>query len=358
MKTNQTVQAPAWREIVSATDDQWEVSLPTRSRLAAAGAGVVGSIPGHGFYRACKRGLIRLGLRPLAGLCDLGRFASGRIAEREIRDFDRVMLIRKGYYDYEYFNICFLNNVLALCLKAVCEGYIPRVEILNSKGENIWDCFFEQPFDAAVTDGKETVVYDEKALEAFPTWSDIYYPRRRAEFAALYARFARLNPKAREYVHGEMESLLGGRRVLGVLCRGTDYTATRPKGHPVQPETEDILGKVRTVIQSSGYEYLYLATEDGQYDRLFREEYGDRLLVNRRNYYDRSFAEQKLTLIKDVHFDRQDDDYLKGLEYISSLQILAACEGLVAGNCGGTQAAILWNNDRYKQAYVYDQGVY
>lgn len=354
MKTNE----PVWRNLCEASDAAAMSAFAQPKRLVERASKLAGDLPGGALYRGAKGLTARLGLRSLAGLCDLRRFASGRIPESEIRGFRRTMVIRKGYYDYEYFNVCFLNNVLALCLKAVCAGYIPRVEILNSKGENIWERFFEQPFADVDTAGLPALDYDEHALEAFPAWSDIYYPRRRAEFERLYGAFARLNPRVRAYAEGEIGELLAGRRVLGVLCRGTDYTATRPKGHPIQPERADMLKKVHAVYEAGGYEYVYLATEEGEYDRLFRGEYGDRLLINRRNYYDQVFAEQKLTLIKDVHFDREDDEYLKGLEYISSLQILAHCDGLVAGNCGGTQAAVLWNGDRYGEAHVFDAGEY
>ena len=356
--TNDAAPNGCWRELHANADTSATASRSLVSRLAEHCIKAAGSLPGQGLYRGVKRGLLRVGLQPIAGRCDLERIHRGKVTDREIRGFSKVLAIRKGYYDYEYFNVCFLNNVAVLCMKAFCEGFLPRVEICNSKGENLWESFFDQPFPDISTEGKKVLVYDEKALEAFPLWDDIYDPRRRHEFIELYARFAILNSEAKHYVQSETDTLLPGRKVLGVLCRGTDYTATKPKGHPIQPEREQIIAKVREVFHSGAYEYVYLATEDSKYDALFRSEYGDRLLINRRNYYDKVFSEGELKLIKDVHFDRENDDYLKGLEYISSLQILANCDGLVAGNCGGTQAVVFWNGGKYREAHVFDGGLY
>lgn len=310
-------------------------------------------------YHAAKKAMILLNRRPVAGMCDLERFRRGKITPEKIRKFRKVLYIRKGYYDYEYFNICFLNNVLVLCLKALCEGYLPRVEILNSKGENIWEMFFRQPFDDIPEEGKKKADFDEKVLEVFPAWKDVFPGSENFEsYSLLYNRIPKLAESAEEYIRREKESLLTGKKVLGVLCRGTDYTRTRPKGHPIQPEPADILAKAKEVYTAGKYDAVYLATEDSGYDRLFREAFGEKLLVNRRNYYDRAFEQEKLTLIKDVHFDREDDEYLKGLEYISSLMILSDCDGLVAGNCGGTQAAAYWNGGKYVDAYIFDLGLY
>ena len=347
-----------WRELISISDRSEMPSVSKMQTLAHFCAKVAGVLPGRGLYLLVKRVLVRMNRRYLAGLCDLERFSRGRFTNEEVRSYRKVMRIRKGYYDYDFFNVCFLNNVLALCLKAVSEGYIPRVEILNASGENIWEKFFEQPYADLPTQDLEVMDYDEKALEAFPWWDDIYIPGQRKQYELLYARFARLNAQTHDYAKQEAENLLQGRKVLGVLCRGTDYTATRPKEHPVQPEPTQIMERVREVYRQGGYDHIYLATEDGEYDRLFRKEYGDRLLINKRNYYDQVFSDQNLKRIIHVHFDRKDDDYLKGLEYISSLQILAHCDGLVAGNCGGTQAAVLWNGDRYREAHVFDAGEY
>lgn len=37
---------------------------------------------------------------------------------------------------------------------------------------------------------------------------------------------------------------LNNNRTIGVLCRGADYVSQKPKGHPVQPDVDDVIKKV------------------------------------------------------------------------------------------------------------------
>lgn len=327
-------------------------------RLDTCFCNAVASLRPAGIYYAAKPSVIRFRGSWMAGYCDLLRYEKGLVSQKQIRGFRKVLSIEKGYYDYEYFNICFLNNVLSLCLKAVSEGYLPQVNIMNSKGLNIWEMFFEQPFPEISRAGKKVISFSERNFEAFPQWKDVYDSRMVRLYGNLYRDFVTLRPEAKAYIRNEMDHILGKGKILGVLCRGTDYTRSKPKGHPVQPEPEEILEKAGELFAEKKYEYIYLATEDSQYDTLFRERFRNRLLINQRQYYDAKFDEKDLQLIKDVHFDRDNDDYLKGLEYLSSLFILAGCNGLAAGNCGGTEAAVFWNLGKYEDKVIFDLGEY
>ena len=291
--------------------------------------------------------------------CDLKRYYKhtanhGEEAER----CGKVVVFRRGYWDYEYFNVCFLNNVLSLCLETIMSGCIPRIEIMTSSGDNLWEEFFLQPYPDVLLEGMEKQYVDEKIGVRVPDWSVVFDEKLISYYSSLYSTLPLLNETANAYIGDEISQICGKGKVLGVLCRGTDYTETRPEGHPVQPSGEEILEKAIEIFEKNSYEYVYLATEDSRYDRMFRERFGDRLLTNRRHYYDEAFDEQAVTLIKDVHFDRENDDYLKGLEYLSSLKILSKCDGLVAGNCGGTLCAVIWNNNSYRDKYIFDLGCY
>ena len=111
-------------------------------------------------------------------------------------------------------------------------------------------------------------------------------------------------------------------------------------------------------MQELGCGAIYLATEDGKIDKAFRERFPGKIRINQRRYYDELFDENGLQLIKDVHFDREDDDYWKGMEYLSSLVILSRCESLIAGNCGGSQMAVFMNGGKYRYCKIYNLGLY
>ena len=309
-----------------------------------------------GAYRKLRSSLYKKGKCGLAAYCDLMRYSTGRIPADMISSFKRVRSISGGLYDYEYLNICFINNMLSIVLKSLNEGYLPRIDII-ANGKNLWEQFFKQPFES-LYENKPVEVFNEKMVEAFPSWECIYKEDEVDFWGALYNDFLIFNDKTNDYIQDELNTIIGDRRVLGVLCRGTDYLLEKPKNHPVQPELNEIIVKAREMFDEGGYEYMYLATEDSKFDEAFREEFKAKMLVNKRKYYDKIFDSQNLELIKDVHFDRENDEYLKGIEYLSSLYILANCKALVAGNCGGTQAAVFLNRNKYEKKYIFDLGLY
>lgn len=318
------------------------------------------NLPGDACY-AKIRNRVMLGKHGwLAGQSDLYRFS--KMGMPDFASFETVCFIRCGMYDYEYFNICFLNNVLALILECIMERQIPVVQIVNSAGDNIWEQFFEQPYpewEKGISD-KNTVILEKKEVMIFPGFQEIFSEARVAVWKSLYHSFVRFCPSAKEYIDSEVAQLLGRqeKRVLGVLCRGTDYTQLKPTGHPVQPDLEEIMDRAQQKMEELSCDFIYLATEEGRIDRMFRERFPDKVLVNRRVYYDEIFQKEHLTWIKDVHFDRENDDYWKGVEYLSSLVILSKCNALVAGNCGGSLAAVFMNGGAYEDAFIYDMGMY
>lgn len=293
----------------------------------------------------------------LVGRSELYRYFKGRLQLN--KDISNVVCqITKGYYDYQYFNVCFLNNIFSFILMCIAENKIPQICIKNDNGENIWEWFFEQPFSDLYTNEKIIEKYDAQYLEVFPDFSDVYDQDMTKWWSALYHDYWKLNDTTKDYVEQEVKNIIGNRRVLGVICRGTDYTDCKPKGHPVQPDIKDVIELVSQQFAKLNFDYIYLATEDGRIDKEFKDVFGDKVLINKRTYYDSCFKEKQLTWIKDVHFERENDDYYKGLEYISSLVILSECNALIGGNCGGCQTAIFLNRNRYEYKYIFDLGIY
>ena len=327
-----------------------------RSKLRRAYIRDIAKLPQIIYPKVRQKMEQRHGVR-FAAQCDLERFLL--LGDTELKkESTPVRVIPRGLYRYDFFNICFLNDVLSNCLRAICDGYLPRVEILRENGENIWDDFFEQPFSENEIEGRTITVQETVEKEAIPRWTDIYDSDKISLYGNLYNKIPVFKKEVSEYIQDEITCLLTARKVLGVLCRGTDYTKTKPSMHPVQPTENEIIRKVKEVFYERNYDYIYLATEDSSYETLFRSEFGDRILINKRQYYDSVFEKKNLRRIREVHFERENDSYYKGLEYISSLIILSKCQGLVAGNCGGTQAAVFWNGGRYEDKYVFNLGLY
>lgn len=177
-------------------------------------------------------------------------------------------------------------------------------------------------------------------------------------WGTLYNLLFVLNEKTEEYVQSEINNCIGSQSVLGVLVRGTDYTGTKPKGHPIQPDIEDVIREVRKEFGNGNYDAIYLATEEEQIYHKFNTEFPGMIITNRRVYYDSIYYANGLKLIGKVHFNREYDDYYKGIEYLSSIWILSKCKSLIAGHCGGSRAAVFLNNGLYEYLHIFDLGLY
>lgn len=325
-------------------------------KLESVIAGMLGLLP-VGMYQKIRDVLSARNRQWLVGRCDLYRCAHHKLGD--LNRATKVCHIRKGLYDYQYFNICFVNNMISLIVEAVAQGMVPRIEIINDKGENIWETFFLQPYHQIDTSQMESVEWDLECGKCFPAFDEIYQDRSIFLWGEMYQQFVCLNEKSKNYVDAEVQKVLGEEsNILGILCRGTDYTETKPKGHPVQPEIAEVMDYAEQKMQELGCGAIYLATEDGKIDKAFRERFPGKIRINQRRYYDELFDENGLQLIKDVHFDREDDDYWKGMEYLSSLVILSRCESLIAGNCGGSQMAVFMNGGKYRYCKIYNLGLY
>lgn len=294
-----------------------------------------------------------------AGLAYLAGERPGENAE--------ICRITGGAYAYTFFNICFAGDMISAALDILSKGKKPRIEVCHpTTGENLWEQFFLQPFEGGFGGGREPweEISCSKRVAFHPNFLSVRDAEEREIWSGLYRDFLRLNPETENYVEAEYRELFPkGIPVLGVLCRGTDYTGTKPKNHPIQPETEEVIEKVKETLDTDWEKEnefrIYLACDERRVEEKFREAFPGKILVNKRVYYDEFYRPgEEVKVIGDIHLNRERDDYRRGLEYLSSLILLSRCRSLIAGNCGGSNAAIYWNGGKYEMWYLFDKGFY
>ena len=171
-------------------------------------------------------------------------------------------------------------------------------------------------------------------------------------------KFIRFNKRTKEYTDQEYEELLNGKRVIGVSIRGTDYSVKRTYGHPIQPEINDVIEKVNEYISLYGYDYIYLSCEEYAAVERFRSVFPGMVIINNRKFFDNIDFKTSKTGVWAYGFDRENDAYLRGLEYLSSINLLSKCDALVGGINTGSQMAYIMNYDRYEHVYFYNLGRY
>lgn len=253
--------------------------------------------------------------------------------------------------------------------------------------DNAWEYYYEQPFqempelDVIYNDYsyRFTPQYRKDLLSFFPgiNRSIIYRflynkesmfhrisvidcvrdPKIAKRWFNISSKYLRLNEKTKLYVDDEYQRIMQGKRVLGVSLRGTDYTKKRTYGHPIQPEIGKIIDDAREYMQNYGYSHIYLSCEEYAAVESFEMAFPGKILVNNRKFFDKIDFE-RVERIADVSFDRENDAYLRGLEYLSSIYLLSRCDALIAGQNTGSQMAYIINGGKYEHVYFYDIGKY
>ncbi len=123
----------------------------------------------------------------------------------------------------------------------------------------------------------------------------------------------------------------------------------KPENHFIPCDTDEFIDYVRTYRKKLGYGAIYLATEDEDILEKFKQSFSEDELF---------FSEQQRfgntgRVLMDVKVDRENDGFLRGMEYCLVVLMLSKCDGLLANcYCGGTEGAISLNGGRYKDIEV------
>lgn len=263
----------------------------------------------------------------------------------------------------------FITNLGQIVL-SLDQGYIPYVDTMDVENVltpisrelqvNAWELYFGQPFGVT----KENVLQGRNhvMLTGIPATRPSYNMDclGNRNIMQMWKRVQRkympLSGKMMERIAQEKKRCLepvGTAKIMGVLCRGTDYTSLQPQGHPVQPRPKDLLVRVEQKMEEFGCEYCYLATEDKGILQLFQERLGESVLYTQEQYYD-SQVEELLSF-----YNRKHDVPLhtKNQEYLVALALLAECNCLIAGRTSGTIAALMFA-DEFEYVDIWNDGFY
>lgn len=245
------------------------------------------------------------------------------------------------------------NMIPVIDMKTYKNAYLKDDQI----GEiNAWELYFEQPLNVGLDQitSDETIVF-EKIIRNRPNDSMRFFKNNKVNnyWSLLRKKYIRLNEKTRIYIEEEYSRLFSNQRVLGVLCRGTDYVKLEPFRHPVQPTAEEVIEKSKKVMKKYNCEKIFLATEDMSILKKFENEFGDKLIINKSE----RFNNTDNNFLADIKFDRPNDEYLRGLEYLTTIVLLSRCNCLIGGRASGTIGAVLFS-EGFEYTYFWNKGRY
>lgn len=262
----------------------------------------------------------------------------------------------------------FVTVYLGWIRYALDKGYIPVADMCSAKNtylteeevgkKNAWEFYFEQPCGYSLTDishSKNVILSNTDSPPAeYPGHNLVTQESTYCFWHEFAQAHLKLQADARSRMEQQYHEMFGDKKVLGILCRGTDYKNLRPSNHPVQPELSDIMDKAEEVFRQYHCDCLYLATEDNDYLQKFKERFGEKLhYLKTERFQDTGLA--NINLLGEQAGAQTPAK--RGMDYLTEIGILAKCHCLVAGSVGGTYGALLLN-EAYEYRYIYDLGLY
>lgn len=258
---------------------------------------------------------------------------------------------------------------LGQTVACINNGYLPVIDttyadnmftgLSHERSVNAWELYFGQPFSTSLRDiapDKEVTVLD--GIPAFmPNYSMdcLMNPDLMTFWKSIVRKYMPFSLELNQSVVHHMDCLPfnDGSKILGVLCRGTDYTNVRPHNHPVQPPPDAVLAKTHAYMDKYQCDYCYLATEDQEILQFFQKDLKNRLLTTQEIYYSSDVKDT----INQINLAGSIDLHHKNIEYLTALTLLSKCQYFIGGRTSGTVVSLLFS-DSFEKTCIWDLGRY
>lgn len=236
-----------------------------------------------------------------------------------------------------------LNHYLRCIQYAKERDMVPVIDMKNMKSQylpthmigkyNAWESFFLPVSDISIEE-----VYDSKNVLLNGIEScEIYIP----DFREIS-----FNEKTLQYIENEKKKLFPAKeKILGVVYRGTDYLYAFAHAKPLS--IAEYIEVVKEKLAECGYEYIFLATEVEEAVAEFESAFGEQMICAEQKRYPQS----ERRILSTVTFDREQDEYWRGLEYLTVLFLLSQCDSIMGMDTGTFRAAVTMNEGRYEHCF-------
>ncbi len=153
------------------------------------------------------------------------------------------------------------------------------------------------------------------------------------------------------------DAVIGEKRLLGVLIRGTDYKVVHKDGPRKMADVSDMIPMIREWMDSYGYDGIFLATEDRDILAEMREAFGDDVKViaqERHSVADLDGKKLLAELEKESAADYEGSVAESTVNYFYALYMLSRCTAFIcSGACNGYDLAVGFNGGAYEHVYLY-----
>jgi hypothetical protein len=250
---------------------------------------------------------------------------------------------------------------------ALVQGRVPVVDMQSEKNqylaadkvgrENSWEYFFEQPYGIgldSIPSGADVVRGHFRThwgvWKGDPSRDFGMREETRSQLYMLCERFVRPTPVTARTIEENRQALFSpGDTVLGVVIRETDYALQMEHHRPADGQI-DYIAQIRDALGRHGCNTVFVATESRRVFDSVGAAFPGIVRTNPREFYDRYYqdrADGRALVLADVRHDRENDEYLRGLEYVTTVFLLAGCDVLLGTRSGAFTAAQYLNRGAY-----------
>ncbi len=254
--------------------------------------------------------------------------------------------------------------------KYMIQGFIPILDLksyknvmngfnANSSKGNPWEYYFNQPFGYKydkITKRQTKIKYFECNKIRRKPHSDIFLNKRSMNY---WHNLAEQYIPIKEEIIKESNNIRfklfkKSNNILGVLLRGTDYIARKPRKHSIPPKTEDAIRDVKIYDNKYKYDWIFLATEDNIIRKEFIGAIGRKVkcLINKKaifyNYKAKKFLAYNIDLKNNIKFNKI---------YLLNIIILSKCLDFIGARTSGTIGVFIFSKG-FRNYKVYDLGKY
>lgn len=309
--------------------------------------------------------------------------ANKQLSKLNLSIYNQINNINIIELDYENYNFaiirdyCYICGLISFyihylgCINTyISKGYIPIIDlsfpnIMNGFNSSLnlgnpWEFFFNQPFGYSLAN----IIKKAKNIKYFKCIipytineiHNIYNNKFTLEFYhSLSNRYLSIkNDIIKEANIIKKKLFKKSNNILGVLARGTDYIAKRPKFHPIPPKTNMIFKDIEIFDKTYNYNFIFLTTEDDIIRTEFINKFGSKLKIY--NVY------------KNIRYDYKNPELLcrnkiingniKYMKvYLINIIILSKCTDIISARTGGAIGTFIFT-DGFRNIKVYNLGYY
>ena len=265
------------------------------------------------------------------------------------------------------------SYVISHLMYAIQKGYIPVIDQLNypvynqepfviNGTKNPWEYFWQQPYGITLDEAykSKNVVLSKRSWyqPGNPEYSIYAHTNNDSikKYNALM-NLVPLNERTSEHCVKTKEKIFEGKkRILGVSMRNAGYATNscfHAPGHPIQPSIEELITIVKKKFVEWQADSIFLATEENENVKKFKEVFGKRIIVYERNRY---YGWKKFTNEDPNPLYIAGEKYKTTLDYLTEMELLANCNFLIGSITSGFRYAVFRNNAQYEHLEILDYG--